>query len=684
MNERSERRGFGIGIDIGGTFVDAVVFDYGNARLRAFKLPTTPEDPAIGVIEAIGRLGVPAGEALDFVHGTTLGLNAILERKGATVGILTNRGFEDVFEIGRGNLNFADMYRFDFEPPEKIVERCRVRGVPGRIDAWGEEVEPLDDEALLASATELVEREGCTSLAVGFLHSYANGTHERRAVEILEAAFPGVDVSSGAALANEYREYERTSTAVLDAYVKPVLKRYLGRVAEGIESRGFRGTRYVMNSSGGALTFAMGEASPISTVQSGPAGGVAGARFLARSAGERRVLSVDIGGTSLDACLILDYEPTDVFEAEIDGFPILQPIYDIRNLGAGGGSVARVENALLKVGPESAGAAPGPACYGRGGVRPTVTDAALVLGYLDTSNFMGGEMEVAEGLAVEALRKDICAPLDIDEREAAGAVLDVVVSRVSSSVKEMLLERGLDPRDFTLLAFGGCGPLLGPMIQRELEMPEMLVPLLPSVFSAWGMMASDLTFDESVSAMEPVSDAALAKLRPKAEALTRSGIDRLRRSVGSDVEPRHRTFVRVRFVGQEHTLKVEYFVDDTEATLFGRFSAAHESRYGHSFDEPAEIVSLAVRLTLTTPRPEVSFDALYGDASSMREVTLFDRATGRTAPAQSLQRSALRPNRRLPGPVRVVDQGSSLVVHGDQELIVEESGTIRVRLRDSA
>ena len=327
--------GYKFSIDIGGTFVDAVIFDFQNAKLHAFKLPITPDDPARGVIEAISKLGVPASEVLEFVHGTTLGLNAIIERKGTTVGILANAGFEDIFEIGRGNLNFSDMYRFDYEQPDKIVERRNVRGVPGRIDAYGMEVEPLDMDALREAAEELVQREGCKALAVNFLHSYANGEHERAAVDLLTGEFPGIHISSGAALANEYREYERTSTAVLDAYIKPVLKEYLGRVAAGITSLGFRGAKYIMNSSGGALTFGMGEASPISTVLSGPAGGVAGALHIARNTGKPRVLSIDVGGTSLDACLIVDFEPTDVFEAEIDNFPILQPIFDIRNLGAG-------------------------------------------------------------------------------------------------------------------------------------------------------------------------------------------------------------------------------------------------------------------------------------------------------------------------------------------------------------
>ena len=670
-------------IDIGGTFVDAVIFDFRNAKVHAFKLPTTPADPARGVIEAIRRLDVPASEVIEFVHGTTLGLNAILERKGTTVGILTNSGFEDIFEIGRGNLNFVDMYRFDYEQPDKIVERRNVRGVPGRIDAYGAEVEPIDLDMLRKAAEELVQREGCRALAVSFLHSYANGDHERAAVALLTREFPETDISSGAALANEYREYERTSTAVLDAYIKPVLKQYLGRVADGIAALGFKGSKYIMNSSGGALTFGMGEASPISTVMSGPAGGVAGALYISRHTGKRRVLSVDVGGTSLDACLIVDFEPTDVFEAEIDNFPILQPIFDIRNLGAGGGSIARVDNKLLRVGPQSAGAVPGPACYGRGGTSATVTDAALVLGYLDTSNFLGGEMDVASDLALEALRRNICAPLGIGEAEAARSIFDVLISRTSSSIKEMLLERGLDPRDFSLLAFGGCGPLLGPMIQRELEMPELLVPPLPSVFSAWGMMASDLSFSDSVSVLAPISPATTEVLRQKAEALVETSISELRSRVGAHIDPKFRYFVRVRFIGQEHTLSVEYFVEDTHERLFERFSDTHYDRFGHTFDEPAEIVSLSVRLTIMTPKPEISSNLLFREDTGLDDVELFDLAAGAIRKAPCLRRSELSPDRPLPGPLLVLDEGSSLVVHGDQRLVVEENGVITISPRSS-
>ena len=670
-----------LSIDIGGTFIDAVIFDFDRERLYAFKLPTTPHDPAAGVISAIEKIDVPIADMFEFVHGTTLGLNAILERKGTTVGIITNAGFEDIFEIGRGALDFADMYRFDYQQSPRIVERRHVKGVDGRINAFGEEMDPLDEKAVVEAGRALTTEGECKALAVCFLHAYANDRQERRAVELLRQEFPGIEISSGVELAREYREYERTSTAVLDAYIKPVLRNYLGRIASGIESRGFAGSKYIMNSSGGAMTFDMGEASPIATVMSGPAGGIAGARHVAQHTGRRNVLSIDVGGTSLDACLLIDFEPTDVFEAYIDNFPILQPIFDIRNLGAGGGSIARVENTLLRVGPQSAGAVPGPACYGRGGTSATVTDAALVLGYLGSTNFIGGDMRTATERATRALQHNICDHLDIDVENAAESIFGVLVNRTSSSIKEMLLERGRDPRDFSLLAFGGCGPLLGPMIQRELEMPELLIPPLSSVFSAWGMMASDLSFRNGVSILEPISAAVMDRLETAARTLSDRSLIALRKRVGRQVDPECRYFARIRFIGQEHTLSVAYHPGETQDDLFTRFSAAHLDRYGHSFDEPAEIVSLSLRLTIVTRKPVISSELLRpAEEGSAGRGRMFDLAAGRMVEADRCLRTELDAGFSTSGPLVVIDEGSSVAVHGDQVLKVEDNGMIQITL----
>jgi len=668
-----------LSIDIGGTFIDVVVFDVQSKELRAFKLPTTPHDPAQGVIASIGQLGVPASQVSDFIHGTTLGLNAILERKGARVGIITNEGFRDIFEIARGSLDFVHMYSFDYEARKPLVERRFTKGVKGRMDFEGVEVDPLDTDAVVAAARELRDA-GCEAIAVSFLHSYANSAHERAAVELIRQHVPGVEVSAGALIANEYREYERTSTAVLDAYIKPVLKNYLGRVSAGMEAQGFAGQKYVMNSSGGALTFSLAEAEPIATVLSGPAGGVAGALYVAKATERRNVLSVDVGGTSLDACLIVDSQPMDVFEASIENFPMLQPIFDLRTLGAGGGSIAWIDNKLLRVGPQSAGAAPGPACYGRGGTQATVTDAAVILGYIDTSNFMGGQMNVATDLATRALQETVAGPLGISVEDAARSIFSVLISRTASSIKEMMLERGLDPTEFSMLGFGGCGPLFGPMLQNELSMAELVIPPLPSVFSAWGMMASDLTFTDSVSVLNEISAATMPRLADKARELEASSVRQLREKVGGEITPEVSFLVRIRFVGQEHTLSVPYFLDDTAETLFARFSDTHRDRFGHTFSNEAEVVSLVAKLVVVSEKPDLATRIKPNtELPPSRPHRMFDQASGTMVDCEKLSRDSLVAGQTYNGPLLVIDEGSSLAIHGNQALSVDRYGMISVR-----
>ncbi|WP_238364788.1 hydantoinase/oxoprolinase family protein [Mesobacterium pallidum] len=673
-----------LSIDIGGTFIDVVQFDFDNKKLSAFKLPTTPHDPAEGVISAIAGLDVPAGQVFEFIHGTTLGLNAILERKGTTVGIITNEGFRDLFEIARGALEFQDMYRFDFDRPRQIVERRNIRGVPGRMDYQGNEVTPLDAGAVIQAARELYEQGDCKAIAVSFLHSYANTAHEAEAVRLIREAFPGCEVTSGAQLANEYREYERTSTAVMDAYIKPVLKNYLGRVSSGMEGEGFRGKKYVMNSSGGALTFGLAEAEPIATVLSGPAGGVSGALYVANATERPNLISVDVGGTSLDACLVVDGKPVDVFEARIDEFPILQPIFDLRTLGAGGGSIAYVDDTLLRVGPQSAGAVPGPASYGRGGTDATVTDAAVMLGYIDTTNFMGGKMDVALDAAAEAIRVNISDKLGISIEAAAQAIFDVLISRTSSSVKEMMLEKGLDPRDFAMLGFGGCGPLFGPMLFEELDMAELVVPPLPSVFSAWGMMASDLNFSDATSVMEEVGPRMIAGLKTTAEDLATRSTAELSEKIGEPVDPTVNFFARIRFVGQEHTLNVEYHLDDTAETLFQRFSDMHADRFGHTFANACEVVSLMVKLVLPTQKPDLSSKVsapLEGDGSA--DHRMYDPEAAAFVACKRYNRDNLVSGTDYPGPVLITDEGSSLPIFKGQVARIDPYGMIAITRQEA-
>ena len=671
---------FKLAIDIGGTFVDLVVYDQERKLLSHFKVPTTPMDPAQAVLNGVDSIQVPLSEIGDFMHGTTLGLNAILERKGANVGIITNKGFEDIFLIGRGSLNFADMYRFDFEQLPSLVRRRNIRGVNGRINFLGQEIHPLDQQAVLEAANELISNAGCEAIALNFLHSYANTQHEETAVNLLKDNYPGLAISAGGLLANEYREYERTSTTVLDSYIKPVLKNYLQHLKSGMQEKGFDGKYYVMNSAGGALTFEMAAAKPISTIFSGPAGGVSGALELSKIMNKKNLLSIDVGGTSLDANLILDFEPVDVFEASVDHFPILQPIFDLRTLGAGGGSIAKIDNKLLTVGPESAGAEPGPACYGRGGTEATLTDAALHLGYITASNFMGGKMEVADTLAKKAIDKNIAIPLQIDTADASISIIKVLISKTASAIKEMMLERGLDPRDFTLLAFGGCGPLIGPMLFDELEMSELVVPPLPSVFSALGMMTSDLSFTQSTSVLKKIDSQNFQEIKHKAKELELLSTKELLEKTKEISQPLSSITARVRFIGQEHTLSVPLKTNDSSSSLFTRFTELHQDRFGHSFNLEAEVVSLIIKLTIEKEKPDLSqsfksFDELI----SVESHRMFDDKNSVFVETKKIPVHHLEKNKSYVGPCLIYDEGSSMPLMKGQKLSIDERGIITLR-----
>ncbi|MFW6193340.1 MAG: hydantoinase/oxoprolinase N-terminal domain-containing protein, partial [Gemmatimonadota bacterium] len=345
-----------LAVDIGGTFVDAVAFGGDGRVLRVEKAPTTPDAPTRGVMDAVGKLGVDLARVDAFLHGTTLGINAYLERKGARTGILTNEGFRDVYEIARTNVPRRSMYDLMYDRPELLVPRRRRLGVPGRIGADGEVREPLDEDAVAEAADRLVEEEGVESLAICFLHAYRNPAHERRAAEIVRERHPGVSLSLSGEITREYREYERTSTAVIDAYVKPIFASYVDRLQEALEAEGFAGSFFLARSGGGTLTAPAAKRAPVHTILSGPAGGLIGATHVARETGHPNLISVDMGGTSLDACVVEDGAPAVEYEAKLEHLPIMIPVYDIRTIGAGGGSIAWLDRDLLKVGPESAGA----------------------------------------------------------------------------------------------------------------------------------------------------------------------------------------------------------------------------------------------------------------------------------------------------------------------------------------
>jgi N-methylhydantoinase A/oxoprolinase/acetone carboxylase beta subunit len=660
-----------IAVDIGGTFVDAIAHDAETGDVTAIKVPTTPEDPTIGVLDATRALGIPLDRVDVVVHGTTLALNAVLERKGVCTGIVTNEGFTDVYELGRGDVPIEHMYNLRYEQPRPLVRRRDTAGVRARMDHEGSVIDDLDEAGLVAEARRLIEDNGVESIAIVFLHSYVDPTHERRAKALLKERFPDTTISISSDIAREHREYERTSTTVLDAYTRPIMERYLGSLETQLREAGLQKPLLIMRSGGGAMSVDEARRAPLLTVLSGPSGGVIGAASVARQSDRDRMITFDAGGTSLDACVIVDGEPTDVFEARLDTHPLMIPVFDIRTIGAGGGSIAWMDRDLLKVGPRSAGAVPGPIAYGRGGTEPTVTDAALCLGYLEPDEFAVSGRPMSAGLASDGIRDRVAVPMGCSVLEAAAAILDVTQARSVGALREITVERGLDPREFSLLAFGGAGPMLAPMLAREMQIPEVIIPQAPGVFSAWGMLAADVVHDEGRAVLELLDETTVVRLEDvfteleaaAAASLAKQGIE----------EDRHRMLRRLdlRYRGQEYTLGVPTEQDTSAETLRERFGRVHLARHGHVFEgDPVEVVAARVRGVGAMGSNALlgSLEPGGGHSEMVRHRTALDFATREQADFAEYRRDDLVVDDVVPGPAIVREQTSVTVIHSDQRL----------------
>lgn len=676
-----EGRRYRVAVDIGGTFVDAIEFDRETGSVRIAKASTTAARPAEGVIQALTRLGTPF-ESIDvLIHGTTLGLNAILERKGATTGILTNDGFRDLFEIGRGDVPRDQMYNFRYQRPKPLVTRRHRLGVRGRIDAQGRVVEPLDEMAVREAAARLVD-DGVQAIAIAFLNSYRNPAHEERAAEIVREAFPTIAVSTSTSITREAREVERTSTAVLDASIRPIFGAYLEELKTALAQQGFSGRFLVMRSGGGAMLADVAARAPIYTVMSGPAGGIVGAAHLATSLDRNRLLTLDYGGTSLDAAVIEDGEPLVMYEATLEQFRVMMPVFDIRCIGTGGGSIAWAQEGLLQVGPRSAGAVPGPLAYDRGGTEPTTTDAALVLGYIDPDQFLEGAMPLNIAASRQGMISRLVEPLNSDLQTVAAGIFDVLIAKTVGAIRAITVERGKDPREFSLLAFGGAGPMIAPMIAREVGAVEVIVPNVPAAFSAWGMLMSDLVLevaqtDVLTSSQQdwPRIEANLATLESQARALlAEQGVAEADRMIDRLVE--------CRYVGQEHAIAVRLTPEMTAESVVQAFNELHAARYGHAMKSTVQVSTLRVRATGRLPKPvlrRVKPAAAPAAPINSRKAYCFARRSFTTF--HVYKRSALESGHQIAGPA-IIDEGTSTtLLHSDQQLSVDQYGNLLICAR---
>jgi N-methylhydantoinase A len=672
-----------VATDVGGTFTDLVAYDETTGRVHFAKVPTTPPRFADGVLDALEAGAIDLAEIGVLLHGCTVVINAITERTGARTALVTTRGFRDVLEIARGNR--PDMYDMRYRKPEPFVPRRRRFEVDERLAADGTVVTPLGTDELREIA-QACRAAGVEAIAVCLLHAYANPAHERAVGAELATLLPGIPISLSCDVAPQWREYERSSTTVLNAYVQPVVERYLEDLDARVRDRGLAGELRIMESSGGTASVARARTVPVHLVESGPAGGIAGAAEIGRRLGEDNVLYLDIGGTTAKCTLIRDGVPAQTTDYHVErtsrsaGIPISVPVVDIVEIGAGGGSLARVAaNGTLTVGPQSAGAVPGPACYGRGGSEPTVTDAMVVAGVIDPADFLGGEMALDADAAWAAIAR-LGAHLGLDPARTAGGVLRLANARMHNALRLVSVHRGHDPRDFTLVASGGGGPLHAVALGAELQVRRTVIPPLPGAFSAWGMLVAEPRVELArtyVAPLETLADGALLeRFAPlEEEALALLG------AAGGDGALRRRFALEMRYRGQEHGVEVELpepAID--QAALHERFHAAHERRYTFALPgEAVEVVALRLGVARAIARPQA---AVLAEARpvrvSMRSVDL----TGTQAVDYAVvQRAELGAGFRAEGPVLVREPSSTTVVPPGHDLEVDALGNLIVSAR---
>jgi N-methylhydantoinase A len=675
-----------IGVDVGGTFTDLIHFDDDTGEVTVGKGPTNPAQVDAGVQGVVsGTLG--DGQLADtafFLHGTTVGLNALLERRGAKVALLTTKGFRDILEQRR-QLRLDErgerVWDSQFKTPAPLVARPLRLGVTERVLADGSVLTPLDEDELRAAA-EVFASDGVEAVAVTFINAHANADHELRAAELLrEAGFTG-DISLSHQVTGQYREYERTSTTVIDAYVRPAVSGYLERLESGLRGDAFGGDCLITTSSGGCVAFHEARSRPFETVMSGPVAGAVGSGVLCRELGLPLAITADVGGTSFDTCLLVDGRPTVKYEGEVVGMPLQTPWVDVRSVGAGGGSIAYVENGLLTVGPRSAGAVPGPVCYGRGGTEPTVTDAAVCLGMFARDTLASGlQLDVA---AAEAALERLGGELGLDVQHTAVGILRIAGATMAGAIRAVSIEVGQDPRDGALIAYGGAGPLFGSLLAQELAIGTVVVPRHAGNFSAWGLLEQDMVRSAALTIVQPLDTDGLASAEQTLAKLFGQLDERAGDRVSGTV--RHEAEFDLRFVGQEYSLAVTVGLESgrfTEAPeeIARRFAADYERNYGHSFDIGVSILSVrAIERTLL-PKPSgragtsaAAVTAVPGStrAYSFREDARMDFAV--------IDRDALRPGDTFAGPAIVLeptttsyfDAGSEGRVHENGALIVTE------------
>ena len=690
-----------IAVDIGGTFTDLIGYDAHSGRLVSAKSSTTPADLVRAIRDCFEKIRLAPQSIETFVHGSTVAINTVVERKGARTALVVTRGTRDVYAIGRGNR--PDAYDVWFKRPQPLVPRHLTFEIDERLGADGCVRTPFD-AAQAAAVAARVTASGVDAVAVCLLHSWSNPAHEQRMAALLEAAAPGAYVTMSHDILREYGEYERMSTTVLNAYIGPRIRQYLDELERRLHVDGFAGDLLIMQSNGGVMAPSIARTLPVATLESGPVGGFIAAARVGVQLGYANVIAFDMGGTTAKTNVVRDGEPQMAHGYHIGGYatghPMTLPVVDTVEVGAGGGSIARADAGGLRVGPQSAGAEPGPACYGKGGTEPTVTDANVVLGRIDPRAFLGGEMTLDADAARAAVCSRVAGPLGLSDEAAALAIVKIAVLHMSLAVRQVSVERGYDPRDFAMLAFGGAGPLHAVEVARALHIPAIIVPTFPGQFSAAGMLMADLRHDYVRTYYKPLERADFRELTSIAGELSASARRRLRDERASEARTELRVSLDVRYAGQDGSMPVpsdrllapDGWSGGADAVK-AAFNAMHHRAFGyHDSEQALEVVS--VRLAAVAKRSEKAFTpqggARHGSAEAFAlhdgggtKRTVWFEAADEPIECPVYQREWLSPGEELTGPAIVQEYASTTLLFPDDRLRVAGTGELVIHLRDA-
>ncbi|MGE5537029.1 MAG: hydantoinase/oxoprolinase family protein [Gemmatimonas sp.] len=662
-----------VAVDIGGTFTDLVAYDHDSHQVAYTKSPTTYGNFVEGILDCFGKAKIRPDQATFLNHGTTLVINAYIQRKGARAALVTTQGFRDVLEIARANR--PDPFDLHYQRGEPLIPRELRLEVPERIDSTGKVITPLD----MAAVDEVAERLKALkveAVAVFFMNSYANPAHEEAAAERLKALLPGAYVTHSTELTRQWYEYERTSTVAANAFVGPQVNAYIRRLESDMEQRGFKGSLFMMGSNGGLLSVDRTCRQPIGLVESGPIGGCIGAGAYAEALGFKNVVAFDMGGTTAKCALVENgrFSVESIYYANgyVHGFPIRSPVIDIVEVGSGGGSIAWLDGQKrLHVGPQSAGSTPGPVCYGRGGKEPTVTDANLVLGRINAEKFLGGELKLDIAGAERAIAERIAEPLGYSGRDGlvkmADGILNIATVIMAGAIRQVSVEHGLDPRDFILFSYGGGGPLHGSALAHELNIPTLVIPPAPGNFSAVGMLLADARIDASKTFTARLGDESVKAMQETFAAMEREAAGDLANEFGaSDVfYERH---AEMRYVGQNHSIKVPVSGLSDPAAIKAAFERDYKRRYGHADARAAsEIQALHLSAFARQKRPDLAkLPQIAATAAPVGKRQVYFGAQGGWAESAVFDRASLKPGFKAQGPAVIEEYGSTtLVAPGD-------------------